>query len=99
MFNWEFLPISLLWSFIYTINIVKKLEMGITDVAKTKMKGNNKVINALGYAFNRGGKTIENWIEDKHIILTTPLAVEIIKRETGLTEDQILTPTEVKLPA
>ena len=32
---------------------------------------------------------IENWLKEKKIILTTPKAVDIIKAETGLTEDEI----------
>jgi hypothetical protein len=39
--------------------------------------------------FDKHYKTIENWLKEKNIILTTPKAVDIIKAETGLTEDEI----------
>ena len=39
--------------------------------------------------FDKHYKTIENWLKEKNIILTTPKAVAIIKAETGLTEEEI----------
>lgn len=73
--------------------------MQISELAISKIRGNNKAINALGYAFDRGYKTIENWLEGRNIILTTPTAVEIIKKETGLTDKEILTKSEAKATA
>ena len=64
--------------------------MQISDIAIKKIKGNNRAINALGYSFDKGYKTIENWLRDKDIRLTTPTAVSIIKKETGLSEKEIL---------
>lgn len=64
--------------------------MRITDKAVNAIKGNNRAMNALGYAFNKGYKTIENWLKSKDIRLTTPTAVDIIKAETQLAEEEIL---------
>lgn len=69
--------------------------MQISDKAVQKIKGNHKAYNALGYAFDKSYKTIENWVKDKDIRLTTPTALEIIKAETGLTEEEILVPDNV----
>lgn len=64
--------------------------MTITDAAVERIRASKKCIMALGYEFERGDKTINNWLDEKNVLLTTPTAVEIIKRETGLTKDEIL---------
>lgn len=64
--------------------------MQITENAIGKIKGNNIALGALCMAFNRHMKTIEAWVTDKNMMLTTPKAVDVIKEHTGLTEDQIL---------
>lgn len=64
--------------------------MQLNRKAADQIKTNNKLIGRLMGAFNRGQKTIENWIDQNNVLLTTPLAVEIISEETGLVESQIL---------
>lgn len=44
----------------------------------------------LMIAFDRGQNTIENWMASKDVRLTTPLAVQIIKDESDLANDEIL---------
>jgi hypothetical protein len=65
--------------------------MTISDKAIESIKKNNRLIGRLMIAFNRGQNTIENWMKDKDVRFTTPQAVQIIKEESGLNEDEILT--------
>jgi len=69
--------------------------MTITDIAIERIKTNIRCIHALGYEFQRGDKTINAWLDGKNIVLTTPTAVEIIKKETGLTDSEILEDSKV----
>lgn len=64
--------------------------MKITQQAIDKIRGNNSAIGRLMQAFDRGQKSIEVWMNNKDIRLTTPTAVQIIQEETGLSEDEIL---------
>lgn len=71
-------------------NNQKYLEMIVSDKAIEMIKGNNKLMGRLMIAFDRGQNTIENWMVAKDIRLTTPTAVQILKEETGLTDNEIL---------
>lgn len=62
----------------------------ITDKAASKIKGNNRLMGKLMAAFNRTQRSIENWLDSKDNRLTTPMAVQIIKGESGLSEDEIV---------
>jgi hypothetical protein len=62
----------------------------ITNNAANKIKGNQRVIGQLMALFNKSSFTINRWIEDKDIRLTTPGALKVIREETGLTDEQIL---------
>jgi hypothetical protein len=64
--------------------------MTISDRAIQAIKGNNKLIAALMTAFDRGQNTIENWMNDKDVRLTTPTAVKAIVEHSDLTESDIL---------
>lgn len=64
--------------------------MQLSKKAADAIKDSNKLMGLLMGAFNKGQKTIENWIEGKDIRLTTPLAVELIAQETGFAQDEIL---------
>ena len=64
--------------------------MTVTDKAIESIKGNNKLIARLMIAFDRGQNTIENWMASKDVRLTTASAVQIIREETGLTDQEIL---------
>lgn len=66
--------------------------MKISDTVKGKIKESNKLTARLMITFNRGQRALENWIKHDDVRLTTPAAVQIIKEETGLTEEQILEP-------
>jgi hypothetical protein len=50
-------------------------------------------------AFDRGQNTIENWMASKDIRLTTPTAVQIIREETGLQNEEILEEDKQTEPA
>ena len=64
--------------------------MQISDKAIGRIKGNNILIGRLMAAFNRGQKSIEVWMDNKDIRLTTPTAVQIIREETELTDYEIV---------
>lgn len=64
--------------------------MQISDKTKDTLTGNNKAKGALCMAFDKHMKTIEDWIDNKNIMLTTPTAVECIKANTDLDENEIL---------
>lgn len=63
----------------------------ISNKAQTKLSGNRRAIGKLMVLFNVHSVTIERWIESKDVRLTTPQALEIIKEETELHEDHLLT--------
>ena len=65
----------------------------ISNKAQNKLTGNLRAIGRLMVLFNVHSKTIERWIEGKDIRLTTPQALEILKEETELNEDHLLTNT------
>ena len=62
----------------------------ISDLAISRIKGNNIIMGKLMVAFNKGERAMQNWLERKDIKLTTVTAINIIKAETGLTEEEIL---------
>lgn len=66
----------------------------ITDRALSLIPKNNKLIGRLMIAFDRGQNTIENWVQQKDVRLTTPTAVQIISEETGLDQSEILEEVE-----
>lgn len=66
--------------------------MQITEKATEAVKRDNKAKAALCSAFDRHMKTIELWLDEKNIILTTPTAVAAISDATGLAHDEILEP-------
>lgn len=63
----------------------------ISNKAAKKIKGNQKAIGRLMALFNKSSFTIERWVDAKDVRLITPQALEIIKEETDLNEDHILT--------
>ncbi len=74
-------------------NVLQKYRTMITisSKAQNKLTNNQRAIAKLVLLFDVHAKTIERWIESKDIRLTTPQAIEIIKEETDLIEDHILT--------
>jgi len=70
--------------------------MQISDTAQDKLKSNIQAKAALCSAFSKHMKTIEAWIEDKDVRLTTPIAIKAIAENTDLTENEILEPITAK---
>ncbi len=68
----------------------KNKNMTISKKAKDSITENVKVRAAFMYEFEMSEKSVQNWVKKDSIKLTTPKAVQIIKKETGLTEKQIL---------
>lgn len=66
----------------------------VSDKALLLMKKNNVAIGKLMIAFNKGQQTILNWMDSKDVRLTTPTAVEVIREETGLSDEEILEPED-----
>lgn len=65
----------------------------MTTISKTALaviKGDRRVKGLLAAQFEKTSATIENWIKNEDLMLTTHDAVRIIAQETGLTIDQIL---------
>lgn len=62
----------------------------ISNEAIGLMKGNKVAKLKMALHFKKHQLTIDNWLEKKDAMLTTPDAVRIISEETGLSEDQIL---------
>lgn len=62
----------------------------ISKAALDKISGNQKAIGRLMALFNKSSDTITRWINNRDIRLTTLGAVEIIREESGLPENEIL---------
>jgi plasmid maintenance system antidote protein VapI len=68
--------------------------MQIISIATAETIKKNWVVNGrLVAAFKVHPRTIENWINCRDIRLTTPTAIQIIKEETGLQDNQIFEET------
>lgn len=67
--------------------------MRLSDKAIKAIKENNKAKKELVYHLANTNSTMYRWLAEnaENGMLTTYIAVEIIKHETGLTEKQILT--------
>jgi hypothetical protein len=65
----------------------------ITTKAIELIRGNQKVIGRLMALFNKSSDTINRWIDGNDIRLTTFAALQILREETELTDDQILEET------
>lgn len=63
--------------------------MKVSKKVLEAIRKNNKIIGLLMGAFDVHFRTIENWIENNDIRLTTPLATRIIIDETGIPENEI----------
>jgi len=64
--------------------------MKLTDKAKAAINSNTRLKNLLALEFNCSVFTIKRWIDEGEVRLTAPSATNIIKAETGLTDDEIL---------
>lgn len=56
-----------------------------------KLAGNVKALNRLAYVFAKHRTTIDRWVANNDVILTTAAAVKAISEELGITEDSVLT--------
>jgi Tfp pilus assembly major pilin PilA len=66
----------------------------ISTAAMLMIRSNNRVIGKLMLLFDKTSKTIENWMDAQDVRLTTPGAIEVIKEETRLSEEEILVEPE-----
>lgn len=65
--------------------------IGIKQEVIDQVKGSTKAKTRLAYEFNKHQSTIDRWLEENNIALTTPMAVKAISEETGTPESEILT--------
>lgn len=73
--------------------------MNLTSKAVQAINGNTRLKNLLALDADRSVHTIEERLrnKDKHSFFTTVSALEIIRKETGLSDDQILEREEAGL--
>ena len=64
--------------------------MKISQEAIAAIKNNNRVKARLMLEFSKTHRAVDLWIEKNSLVLTTPGAIAIIKKETGLSEAEIL---------
>lgn len=64
--------------------------MEIASKALLAIRKNMKCRNRLAFELNKSQQTIARWLDDNDILLTTAAALQIIREETGLTDDEIL---------
>lgn len=69
--------------------------MTIRKEIKDKIKKSNQAIASLMVVFDRGQKTIENWLDNDDIRLTTPAAAKAISNTMGISESQIFETSNV----
>lgn len=62
----------------------------LTELAKSNILGNNKLMGLLMGYFDRGQPTLENWIAKDNEQLTDPACIKIICDNTGLFETQVV---------
>lgn len=65
--------------------------MQISDKAVELLRGNHKAMGRLCTMFDKHMKTIENWISHRDVRLTTPGALQILREETKLPDEELLT--------
>jgi hypothetical protein len=68
--------------------IKMKLSSKVIEILKHKDSLNLR--NRLAYEMEKHGDTILRWINTNDAMLTTALALQIIREETGLSDDLIL---------
>jgi hypothetical protein len=64
--------------------------MKLTQKAINAIRNNKRVRARLQLDLNRSEYTINRYIDDNDIMLTTAQALTVIREETGLSDDQIL---------
>lgn len=70
--------------------------MKLTKKAKTAINKSTRLKNLLAVEFDCSVFTIKRWLDDDDVRLTAPSATAIIKRETDLSDSQILEAEKVK---
>lgn len=70
--------------------------MKISDKGIEVIKGNKRLRNRLALEMDKSQETVERWyrMNPDNGDLTTAKALQIIREETGLTDDQILDESE-----
>lgn len=64
----------------------------LTKTAIDEIMGSRRCRNRLAFLLNVHPRTIDKWLKENDIMLTTALALQIISEETGLKDTQILEP-------
>lgn len=67
-----------------------KLTEKVIEIIKSNAPLQGKIVEATG----KNWQTILRWAEQNHEFLTTAAVIAVLKKETGLTEKQILTERE-----
>lgn len=67
----------------------------LTDRAKKEILNNNKLLVAIGNTFRRSIFTVRKWVQRNDKMLETTIALKLIQKETGLSQDEILISEEV----
>lgn len=62
----------------------------LTKNSIEQIKKNKRCRNRLAYELDINPRTLETWISKNDIMLTTDLALKIIREETGLRKSEIL---------
>jgi hypothetical protein len=70
--------------------------MKLTRKAKTAINKNTRLKNLLALEFDCSVFTIKRWVDEDEVRLTAPSSTTIIKKETGLSDSQILESEKVK---
>ena len=66
----------------------------LTQKALTKIGKNGTLKGRLADAMGKSMFTIHRWIKDNDPMLTTATALQIIREETGMSDDEILEPVK-----
>lgn len=56
-----------------------------------QIKGSGKAKGRLAYVFAKSTDSIDRWLKNNDIMLTTPMAVKAIAEELEINESEILT--------
>lgn len=70
-------------------------QMRISLKAIDRIKPDTRIKTMLALALNRSVYTITKWIDENDDNLTKAAALEVIRKETGLTDSEILETVEV----
>jgi hypothetical protein len=73
--------------------------MKLTQKAIDALKNHKRARARLQLDLNKSEYTINRYIADNDIMLTTATALKVIREETGISDDQLLEIEQEKVPA